>query len=158
MYLFSNGNNNSFNTGVPAAAQRDQWQRWSPGMQVQFPAWQRGLRAWHCCCCGIGSNCSSNVIPGLGTPYAVGQPKKKRKNLQCLLNLNNMPCTVLSAFHRLFPFILILAMEMLIYLFPFYCRENCTPKKLDNLPKGPWLINGRAGMRTQVIWLQKDTR
>ena len=27
----------------------------------------------------IGHNCSWDLIPGLGTPYALGRPKKKKK-------------------------------------------------------------------------------
>jgi len=34
---------------------------------------------WHCHSCLVGCNCGSDQIPGLGTPYAMGQPKKKRK-------------------------------------------------------------------------------
>ena len=37
------------------------------------------LRVWHCRSCGVGRNCSSDLISGLGTPYAMGQPKKKTK-------------------------------------------------------------------------------
>ena len=34
-----------------------------------------------CCCCSIGHNCncSWDLIPGLGNPYAAEQPKKKKK-------------------------------------------------------------------------------
>ena len=42
------------------------------------PARHTGLRIWHCHSCSIGCNCGS-VIPGLGTPYAMGEPKKKKK-------------------------------------------------------------------------------
>ena len=35
-----------------------------------------GLRIQHCCSCSIGHNCSLDLNPGLGTPYAAGQPKK----------------------------------------------------------------------------------
>lgn len=34
-----------------------------------------------CCMCSAGCNCSSDLIPGPVTPYAVGQPNKKKKNL-----------------------------------------------------------------------------
>ena len=35
------------------------------------------LRIWHSHSCSLGHNCSSDLIPGLGTPYAAGQPKNK---------------------------------------------------------------------------------
>ena len=50
------------------------------GIQVQSLAQHSGLRMWRCCSCGIGRNCSFDVIPGPGTPYGVGQPKKGEKN------------------------------------------------------------------------------
>ena len=48
-------------------------------MQVQSLAWHSGLRIWHCHNCGVDYNCSSDLIPGPGTPYAMGQLKKKEK-------------------------------------------------------------------------------
>ena len=65
--------------GVPAVAQQDQQCLWSTGMQVQSPAWHSALRIWHCCRCGIGYNCSSDMTPGLGIPYAEGWLKKKKE-------------------------------------------------------------------------------
>ena len=29
-------------------------------------------RIWCCCSCSIGHNCSLDLIPGPGTPYAIG--------------------------------------------------------------------------------------
>ena len=52
--------------GVPTVAQ---WERWDAG----FHPWPN---------CGLDHNCGSNLIPGLETPYAVGQPKKKKTPLQ----------------------------------------------------------------------------
>ena len=31
------------------------------------------------CCCGRGCKCGSDLIPGLGTPYALRWQKKKKK-------------------------------------------------------------------------------
>ena len=66
--------------GVPAVAQRDWLGLCSTGMQVRSPAQHSGLRFQHCHSCGIGCNCGSDMIPGLGTPYAVGWPEKEKKN------------------------------------------------------------------------------
>ena len=41
-----------------------------------------GERIQHCYSFGIGHNCSSDLIPGPGTPYAEGQAKKKKKETQ----------------------------------------------------------------------------
>ena len=62
--------------GVPTVAQWDQKHLWSAGTQVPSPAGHRGLRT---CSCSTGYNCSSYLLPGPGTPYAVGQPKTKKK-------------------------------------------------------------------------------
>ena len=51
--------------GVPTVVQQDQQHLWST------PAWHSGLRIWHC------HNCLSDLIPGPGTPYTEGQPKKE---------------------------------------------------------------------------------
>ena len=69
------------NLGIPAVAPQDQWQ-WrlrSDGMQVPSLASLSGLSIWGCRSRGLGHNCGSNLIPGLGTPFAKGQPKKKDK-------------------------------------------------------------------------------
>ena len=54
-------------------AQWTQWRLWSTGTQVQPLAW-----IWHCCRCGVRCTCSSDLIPGMGTPYATGWAKKKK--------------------------------------------------------------------------------
>ena len=50
---------------------------WSAGTQVQSPAQHSRLRIQGCYNCGIDHNCGSDLIPGLGTPHAVGCPKEK---------------------------------------------------------------------------------
>ena len=44
-----------------------------------IPARHSGLRIQHCHSCGHRSQPSSNLIPKLGTPYVMGQPKKKKQ-------------------------------------------------------------------------------
>ena len=46
------------------------WERWEAD---SIPAWLRGLSIRHCYGCSSGCNCSSDLIPGLGTPCATGQ-------------------------------------------------------------------------------------
>lgn len=58
-------------------AQWNQWRLGSTGTQSLAP--HRGLSSRHCCSCILGCNGSSDPIPGLGSPYATGQPKKQRK-------------------------------------------------------------------------------
>ena len=65
---------------------RDQWYLWSPGTQIWSPTWHRGLRIRHCCSCSVGQNYSSDLIPGLGTPNAVGHPKKKKRKRKIDMN------------------------------------------------------------------------
>ena len=52
---------------------------WACWTQVRSLARHSGLRIPHCCSCGLGPNCGLDLIPGLGTPYATGWPKKKRQ-------------------------------------------------------------------------------
>ena len=63
--------------------QQDQWRLGSAGTQVQSQAQHSGLCIWHCRSCGLGHNCSSDLIPGPETPYSEGQPKKKKKEEKC---------------------------------------------------------------------------
>ena len=56
--------------------QQDQW---CLETKVQSPAWHS---------CGLGGTCGSNLIPGLGTPYAMGQPKKKKKKVYKVRAMN----------------------------------------------------------------------
>ena len=64
---------------VPAVAQQDLSHVESTGTQVGSLAWHNELRIWPCHSCGLGCSCASDLIPGLGTPYAMGQPKMKKK-------------------------------------------------------------------------------
>ena len=64
--------------GIPTVTQRDQWHLWSTETQIQSLAQHSGLRILHCLSCDIGGNCISDLIPGPGTPYAMGQPKNKK--------------------------------------------------------------------------------
>ena len=67
-------------TGVLDVAQWDQQRLWSTGtQQVQSPAQHSRLRIQCCHSCCIDQNCGSALIPGPGTPYAAGQPKRKKK-------------------------------------------------------------------------------
>ena len=57
----------------------------APKRRFQPLVWHGGLRISCCHTCGVGLNCSSDLIPDLGTPYATGQPKegeKKKKTRQ----------------------------------------------------------------------------
>ena len=56
-------------------AQQDHWPLESAETPVWSPAWHSGLRSWHCYSFGLGRDCGSDLVPGLETPYAVGQPK-----------------------------------------------------------------------------------
>lgn len=40
-------------------------------------AWHSGSSIWLCSSCSLGHSFGSNLIPGPGTPSAVGWPKKK---------------------------------------------------------------------------------
>ena len=53
-------------------AKEDWWHLGSAGMQVQSPARHSELRIWCCLDCNYGLD----LIPGLGPPNAMGQPKK----------------------------------------------------------------------------------
>ena len=48
---------------------------------TRFLAWHSGLRIQHCRSCSSSCSCSLELIPGLGTPYAAGWPKKKKIKL-----------------------------------------------------------------------------
>ena len=54
----------------------------APGCRFPSLAWHSGLGIRHCCSCEItGHNCGLDLIPGPGTPYATGKPKKKKKRI-----------------------------------------------------------------------------
>ena len=64
--------------GVPIMVEGDH-RLWSPEMQVRSPPQQNRLRIRHCHSCGVGHNYGLDLMPGLGTPYATGWPKKREK-------------------------------------------------------------------------------
>ena len=68
--------------GDLAVAQWGQWYLGSAGAQVRFPARHSGLTIWCCHSCGLGHSCSSEVIPGLGAPYAEGQPQNSKNKMR----------------------------------------------------------------------------
>ena len=49
------------------------WEHWDTGL---IPCQTQGVRIQHCHSCGSGCNCGSDLISGLGAPYASGRPKK----------------------------------------------------------------------------------
>ena len=65
--------------GAPTVVQWDQRCLGSTGMQVRSLAWHSGLRIQCCHSCGLGQDLSLDLIPGLGTPYAAGVTKKRKK-------------------------------------------------------------------------------
>ena len=52
---------------------------WDSETKLWSLAWLSGLRIWGCHSFGLGHNCSSDLIPGLGTPYTPGRLKKKKQ-------------------------------------------------------------------------------
>ena len=48
-------------------------------VQPPSPAQFSGLRIWHCHSCGVGCNCSSDSIPGLGLSMCRGGEERKIK-------------------------------------------------------------------------------
>ena len=65
--------------GVPAVAQWDRRPLGSTGTQAGSLTWHSGLRIWHCSSCGLGLNYGLDLIPGLRTPYTMGQSKKEKE-------------------------------------------------------------------------------
>ena len=68
-------------------------------MQVQSLAQHSGLRIWCCHSCSLGHSCGSNLIPGLGTPYALGGGQKRKKREEILTHATtwvNLENTMLS--------------------------------------------------------------
>ena len=60
-------------------SQRDRQHFGQTGMQIRSPVWHGGLGIWHNHSCSLGHSGSSDLIPGLGNPYATRWPKKKVK-------------------------------------------------------------------------------
>ena len=67
--------------GTPTVTQQLLQHLWSTGTPVRSPVLHSGLGIQHCHSYGLGQDCSSDLIPGLGTPYATGQPKMKKKKI-----------------------------------------------------------------------------
>ena len=63
----------------PLLAQWHQWCLGSAGMQVQFPARHSGLRIRLCRSCGLGYNCSWNLIHWPGSFICCGLAKKSKR-------------------------------------------------------------------------------
>ena len=57
---------------------------------VQSLALHCGLGIQHCHSRGLCHSCDSDVIPGLGTPYAVGQPRKKNSMHSSINNVSKI--------------------------------------------------------------------
>ena len=71
-------------------AQQEKQRLGSTGTQVRFPAQHSGLRIWHCHNYSLGRDWGLDMIPGLGTPYAMRQQKKgkirRKKKVQLVYN------------------------------------------------------------------------
>ena len=74
--------NPDWSPGIPSMVQWDRLHLSYTRSQVWSLIQHSGLRIQHCHSCSTGLNSSSDHIPGLGTLYAVGQPKKKKENPQ----------------------------------------------------------------------------
>ena len=61
-------------------AQLDWQHLCSTGMQVRSLAWHSGLRIRRCHICGLVYNSGSDLIPGPGTPYAMGRGSEMIKS------------------------------------------------------------------------------
>ena len=55
--------------------------------QVRSPTLHNEFRIQHWHSCSLDCNCSSDLIPGLGIPYTMGQAKKKKGRKKFLVNL-----------------------------------------------------------------------
>ena len=71
---------------------------------VQSLAPYSGLMMWCCHSCSVGYNCDLDLIPGPGTPYAVGWPKekreKKKKKRRCIWLLKQKKQKNLDAYFK----------------------------------------------------------
>ena len=67
-------------------AQWDWWHLGSTRTQVQSPTQHSGLRIWCCRSCGLGRNCSSDVIPAQELQMHKGKQKwgEKKQNTNYL--------------------------------------------------------------------------
>lgn len=62
---------------------------------VQVWSLHNGLRILRCRSCGLGRDCGSDLIPGLGTPCATGRSKKGKKNLSSRSELLSFSSTAI---------------------------------------------------------------
>ena len=78
--MTSNAYIKNHNDGFPTAVQEISGISTAPG--YRFAPWPGTVDLRTQCChkCGIGHNCGSDRTPGLGSPCAAGQPKKKNNN------------------------------------------------------------------------------
>ena len=53
------------------------WEAWFVGLTLGPAQWVKDLGLWQLC--GLGCECRSDLISGLGIPYAMGRPKVKNK-------------------------------------------------------------------------------
>ena len=70
--------------GVPTVAQWNRVYLLNTRTQVPSLASHSGLGIRHCSSCSIAHNRGSELIPVPGTPYAIGQPKNKKKKMSLL--------------------------------------------------------------------------
>ena len=68
---------------------------WEPWVTYLIPGHNSRLRIQHRCSFGLGPHCGSVMIPGLGIPCAIGQPKMKDRKKKKTYNFAN---SVLSVF------------------------------------------------------------
>ena len=119
--------------GVPAVVEQG-WQclgNAGMGMQIPSLAQHSGLRIWHCCSCSLGCSCGSDLIPGLGIPYAVWQPKKKKgkkKSFRYLSISIHMLATMflLNTVYNSITWIVHLGIPFLVGWFQFFSCYNYT--------------------------------
>jgi len=73
-------------------AQWDQRCLGSAGSQVQSLAGHSELKIPSQCCprCSLGCDCGLDLIPGLGIPYSMRQPKMKKKKKVSLTIISEM--------------------------------------------------------------------
>ena len=70
---------------VPTVVELDPQPFGRTGTQAGSPARHTGLTIKHCCSCSLGRNSSLDLIPGLGTPYAFNDQKKKKRERKMVM-------------------------------------------------------------------------
>ena len=66
--------------GVPTLAQLDQQHLCITRTQAPSLARHSGLKTSRCCRCSLCCNCCLDLIPGQGTPQAMGQPNNNNND------------------------------------------------------------------------------